>query len=130
MTPGSLVFLALMFAVLWLLLIRPQRRRQLEQQRMMDALEVGDEIVTVGGLFGHVRAIDGDELQVEIAPGTTVRVARRAVASVFETDGDDEAAAEGEEPVAEAAPDPAAEAAPEPAEPLEEPADPARPPVT
>ena len=105
MTPGSLVFLGLMFAVLWLLLIRPQRRRQLEQQRMMDALEVGDEIVTVGGLFGHVRAIDGDELRLEIAPGTTVRVARRAVATVFEPE-DDESAAGDDEAVAETAAEP------------------------
>ncbi len=49
---------------------------------MVEQLEVGAEILTVGGLFGHVRSIDGNEVQVEIAPGTTVRLAMRAIATV------------------------------------------------
>jgi preprotein translocase subunit YajC len=59
---------------------------------MQDTLAVGDEIITAGGLHGEVTAIDETVLHVEIAPGTVVRVDRRAVAARVEpepTDADD-----------------------------------------
>jgi preprotein translocase subunit YajC len=84
---AQLVILVAMFALLWLLLIRPQAKRKLAQQRLLSSVEVGDEILTAGGLYGYVRAIGGaDELEVEIAPGTRVRMARRAVAAVIPPD--------------------------------------------
>jgi preprotein translocase subunit YajC len=73
----------LLLAALWLLLIRPAQRRQRQQQQMLSAVEVGDEIVTAGGLYGTVRALEEDELRLEIAPGIEVRVARRAVAGII-----------------------------------------------
>jgi preprotein translocase subunit YajC len=82
---GQLIVIVAMFALLWLLLIRPQRRRQAEQQQLQSSIEVGDEILTLGGLYGHVRELlDDDDILVEIAPGTNVRLARRAVAGVVE----------------------------------------------
>ena len=66
------------------MLIRPQRRRQQEAQRLLESIGVGKEIVTAGGLYGTVTAIDGDEVRVEIADGVEVRVAKRAVAGVVE----------------------------------------------
>ena len=57
---------------------------------MQDAIDVGDEIVTAGGMYGFVTAIGDDELEVEIAPGTIVRVATRAVAGRIDPDVDDE----------------------------------------
>jgi preprotein translocase subunit YajC len=65
---GLLVIVAL-FVVFWLLLIRPQRRRQRAQEEMIASLRVGDEIVTAGGLYGDITAIEGDEGHVEIADG-------------------------------------------------------------
>jgi preprotein translocase subunit YajC len=82
---GQLIIIVAMFALLWLLLIRPQRKRLVEQRELHASIEVGDEILTAGGLYGHVRALgDEDDLVVEIAPGTNVRIARRAVAGVVE----------------------------------------------
>jgi preprotein translocase subunit YajC len=80
---GFLILIIGLFVLLWILFIRPQRRRQVAQQQMLEELEPGVEILTAGGLYGTVRAIDGDELTVEIAPGTDVRLARRAVAAVI-----------------------------------------------
>ena len=57
---------------------------------MQDSIDVGDEIVTAGGMYGFVTAIGDDELEVEIAPGTIVRVATRAVAGRIDPDDDDE----------------------------------------
>ena len=81
---GALIIIILLFGLGWLLLIRPQRRKQMQQRQMQEALEPGVEILTAGGLYGFVRSIDeNDEVTVEIAPGTNVRIARRAVAAVI-----------------------------------------------
>jgi preprotein translocase subunit YajC len=94
---GLLVIVAL-FALFWLLVIRPQRRRQRTQAAMIRGLEVGDEIVTAGGIYGEITGLDDDEVRVEIADGVEVRVARRAVAGVFGEDAEDEEPDEGPEP--------------------------------
>jgi preprotein translocase subunit YajC len=79
--PGYLLILFLLLA-LWLLLIRPAQRRQKQQQALLASIEVGDEIVTAGGLYGTVKALQDDEVRVEIAPEIEVRIARRAVAGI------------------------------------------------
>jgi preprotein translocase subunit YajC len=88
---GFLIILVVVFGLMWILFIRPQKRRQLAQRQMLQDVEPGAEILTAGGLYGTVRAIDGDELTVEIAPGTNVRLARRAVAGVIPPDEPEEA---------------------------------------
>jgi preprotein translocase subunit YajC len=80
---GQLIVLVAMFALLWLFLIRPQRRRAQAHRDLLTKVEIGDEILTVGGLIGRVRSAQDEELVLEIAPGTNVRVARRSVASVL-----------------------------------------------
>jgi preprotein translocase subunit YajC len=57
---------------------------------MQDSIDVGDEIVTAGGLYGYVSAIGDDELEVEIAAGTIVRVATRAIAGRIDPDDEEE----------------------------------------
>ncbi len=85
MEPGGLIVLVALFVGFWLLVIRPQRRRAQEQRALHESVAVGDEIVTLGGLLGRVKSIDetDDTLEVEIAPGTNVRVVRRGVATVL-----------------------------------------------
>jgi preprotein translocase subunit YajC len=95
-----LVLLALAFVLMWLLMIRPQRRKQNEQLRMQENLRIGEEIVTAGGVYGTVTALDEDEVGVEIAEGVVVRVARRAIAGVIPPDeepDDEEEVVEGVE---------------------------------
>ena len=80
----QLIILVAMFALLWVIVIMPGRRRAQAQRQLVASVEVGDEILTVGGLYGRVDGVSGDdELLVEIAPDTQVRVARRAVAAVM-----------------------------------------------
>ena len=88
---AQLIVIVAMFALLWLFLIAPQRRRAQAQRELLASVKVGDEILTVGGLYGHVRAIDeDDDLDVEIAEGLQVRIARRAVAAVIPPDDEEE----------------------------------------
>ena len=76
---GNLIFLALMFAAFYFLLIRPQRKRVEAQRQMQSSLQLGDEIVTSGGLVATVRRLDADVLTVELSPGVEARVSRRFV---------------------------------------------------
>ena len=77
------LFILVLLAVVWFFLIRPRQRQMRAQQQQVSALQVGDEIVTAGGLYGTVKAIDDSDLQLEIAPEVVVRVARRAVAAIL-----------------------------------------------
>ena len=98
----QLILIVAMFALLWLFLIRPQRARAQAHRELVTRVDIGDEILTVGGLYGNVIEIDDDDdLMLEIAPGTRVRIARRAVAAVVPPDEETEeetlAIEEGEE---------------------------------
>jgi preprotein translocase subunit YajC len=70
------------FGFLWLVLVRPQRRRQNQQQLMLDDLRVGDEVITAGGLHAVITEFgDDDVLRIRIAPNVEVELDRRAVAA-------------------------------------------------
>jgi len=84
-----LIFIAVMVGLMWLVVIRPQRRRTTEQLAMISTLSVGDEVVTAGGVYGLITAIDEDVLTVEIAPDITVRVARGAITGVMNSEQKD-----------------------------------------
>jgi preprotein translocase subunit YajC len=87
---SAYIFVLALLALVWFMLIRPQRRRQQEAQRLLETISVGKEIVTAGGLYGRVTAVDGDEVRVEIADGVEVRLAKRAVAGVVSEDEEPE----------------------------------------
>ena len=95
---AQLILIVAMFVLLWLFLIRPQRARAQAHRQLLTRVDVGDEILTVGGLYGSIVAIDeDDDLILEIAPGTQVRIARRAVAAVVPPDEETPALEEGKE---------------------------------
>ena len=89
---GLLIIVAL-FGLMYVLMIRPQRAKAQAQQRLLGTVEPGDEILTVGGLYGIVQELEpddeGGDLIVEIADGIHVRIARRALATVVKPDDDD-----------------------------------------
>jgi preprotein translocase subunit YajC len=96
---SSSFFLVILLGVgaLWLIVIRPQRRKQKLQRSMQTELAIGDEIITAGGVYGTVTQIDDDDVHVEIAPNVEVRLARRAIAAHF-TEHEPEAADASVEP--------------------------------
>ncbi len=75
---------------LYFIMIRPQKKRMQQQQSLLRSLEVGDEVLTIGGIFGVIRHIDeeGDELTIEVAPGSTLRIVKSAVARTIEVADD------------------------------------------
>jgi preprotein translocase subunit YajC len=100
--------MVLMLGVMYVLMIRPQRQRQAQQQAMIDGCGVGDDVLTTGGIYGTVTQTDGDDIVVEIANGVTVHMTRRGIAAVLPPeDGEVEEVAEEEvEAVDEADEDP------------------------
>jgi len=97
----GILIIAVLFGVLWFAMIRPQRAKVQAQQRLLNTVEVGDEILTVGGIYGIVQELepdeDGGDLIVEIADGIHVRVARKALATVIKPEDDDEDDADGDD---------------------------------
>ncbi len=73
---GMLVPMAAIFLIFYFLLIRPQQRRQKDQEKLLKAIEKGDQVVTAGGLHGKVVGVTDDTLTIEIAAlkGERVRV--------------------------------------------------------
>jgi len=90
----GILIIVLLFGVLWFAMIRPQRAKAQAQQRMLGMVAPGDEILTVGGIYGIVQELepdeDGGDLIVEIADGIHVRIARKALATVIKPEDDDE----------------------------------------
>jgi len=76
------LLMALFFVALYFLMIRPQQKRRRETEQMQRAMGPGDEVVTVGGLYGEVVDIVDDIVTLEIAPGVHARYARAAIGKV------------------------------------------------
>ena len=83
---GPLIVIIALVVLAWVFLAMPQRRRRRMHEAMQDSLEVGDEIITAGGLHATVRELGDDELRIEIAPGLVATLDRRAVAAVARED--------------------------------------------
>ncbi|MFQ5347448.1 MAG: preprotein translocase subunit YajC [Rhodothalassiaceae bacterium] len=83
---GSLLDMLLPFAlvglIFYFLLIRPQQKRMKQHRAMIESVRRGDTIVTSGGIIGKVTKVADDEVQVEIADGTRVRVVKGTIAEV------------------------------------------------
>ena len=71
--------LLLILGVFWFLIIRPQQKKQKEQQAMIDNLKKGDKVVTNGGLFGTIMKVGDDRITLEIANKVQVQVERQQV---------------------------------------------------
>ena len=73
-------FLVFMFVIFYFLIIRPQRKRQQDQQAILASLKPGDRIITIGGIYGQIESMAEDSLIIKVESGTNLRIARQAVA--------------------------------------------------
>ena len=100
MNGSGFLILIVAFGFLWFVLIRPQKRRQLEAARLLNAVQVGSEVLTAGGIYGEVTEVHDDDVMVRIAPELEVRVARKAIGAVIppQEPADAEPEVEADEP--------------------------------
>jgi preprotein translocase subunit YajC len=78
-----MLLMAIIFAIFYFLLIMPMRKRQKKQQQMLSALKKGDEVITGGGIFGRVAALDEERgfVILQISDNTKIKVLRSAISS-------------------------------------------------
>jgi len=75
-----IVFLVLIFAMFYFLMIRPQRKRQKEHQKLVEELNKGDNVITAGGIYGVIESLSEDSIVIKVESGVTMRVAKGSVA--------------------------------------------------
>ena len=83
-----LIIMALMLGVMYVLMVRPQRQKQSQQQAMINDASVGDDVLTTGGIYGTITQAEGDDVVVEIASGISVHMTRRGIAAVLPPEED------------------------------------------
>lgn len=76
------LILILLFVVAWVILIVPKQRELKRHNALVAGLSVGDDVMTGSGIYGTIVSIDGDLVEMQIAPGVEIRIARRAIASL------------------------------------------------
>jgi len=104
---SSLILMVALFAIMYLMLIRPQKKKEKETQAMRNSLGVGDEIVTIGGFYGKIVKVKNDRLVIQCgADKTRLEIAKWAVSSVVSKAGTEEALVETKEEETTAKPSP------------------------
>jgi preprotein translocase subunit YajC len=76
----ALLYLGILVVAFLLLIVRPQRRQMAAHRALVATLRVGDEVVTSGGIYGTIQTLDDEAVELEVAPGVVLRVARGAIA--------------------------------------------------
>jgi preprotein translocase subunit YajC len=96
-----LLFFVVMGGIFYLLLIRPQQRQRRAQRALVESIDVGDEVITMSGIFGTVRGVDDESVTLEVSPGVQMKLLKGAVArklvyneDEYEDGGDDQEAGE------------------------------------
>lgn len=84
---GFLLPLLILGGLFYVMLFLPRRRQQKKAQEMLDSITVGDDIRTIGGIYGRIRSEDDETYTIDLGDGTKMRIAKRAVA---ERIGDDD----------------------------------------
>jgi len=82
-----LLMMVVLFGAMYFLMIRPQQRRRREMEAMQSSIGPGEEVITVGGLYGKVVDMDDETITLEVAPGVTNRFARGAINRVVPKPG-------------------------------------------
>jgi preprotein translocase subunit YajC len=92
-TVAPFLILLAIAALFWIVMIRPAQSRQRAMTRMQRGIGLGDEVMLTSGIFGVVRALDEESVQVEVADGVSLKVVRGAVGRVVAPAGRDQDAA-------------------------------------
>lgn len=78
---GLLLYCLIVFAVIYLFMVRPNKKRMAEYQKMVDSIQVGNRILAAG-IYGTVKKIGERTIEMEIAPGVVIEVSKNSIASV------------------------------------------------
>ena len=79
---SSFIWLIVFFGIMYFLMIRPQQKQQKKRQEILNSLEKGDKVVTIGGIHGTIISLNDKDLVLEIAPNVRITIQRTAVGFV------------------------------------------------
>src|SRR5690554_4801572 len=83
--PGMLlIWMIVVFAVFWIMMVMPQRKQQKKREAMLNALKKGDKVITIGGIHGEITKIDGDDILLRVGDKVELKMLRSAVSRVKE----------------------------------------------
>jgi preprotein translocase subunit YajC len=82
-----ILIIVVLFGVLYMTMIRPQRNRQRQAQQMQSTVTPGARIRTTAGMYGTIKSVEDQDVVVEVAPGVNIRMLRRAVMDVVQDGG-------------------------------------------
>lgn len=74
-----IIMMVLIFVVMWLLMIRPQQKRQKEMNKFRDSLQKGQKVITAGGIYGTIREIDDTAVLIEVDANVKIRIAKSMI---------------------------------------------------
>jgi preprotein translocase subunit YajC len=74
-----IVFMVLLFGIFYFLIIRPQSKKQKEHMNLLNNLQVGDRIITIGGIYGRIESIREDSYVIKVESGELIRMAKNAI---------------------------------------------------
>ena len=78
---GMLIYCLIVFAIIYFLMVRPNKKRMAEYQKMLDSVKVGDRVLAAG-IYGKVKEIDGKVIKMEIAKGVVIEINKNAIVNV------------------------------------------------
>jgi len=76
---GMIIFLAVIFAIMYFLMIRPRQKQQKQHEAMMQELRAGDRVIIAGGIYGQIESLGEDTVILKIESGATMKVARNSI---------------------------------------------------
>ena len=94
---GMILWIVVLFALMYFLMVRPQKKQQDKHKQMLNRLNPNDRILTVGGITGYVRQVTDDYIYVEIADGLVIELSKPYIATVLQDDEEELPAEDAEE---------------------------------
>lgn len=80
---SMLPMIAILVFFMYFMVIRPQSKRNKEQKKLMESLQQGDEVMTIGGILGKIEKIDADLVTLTIAANTAITIQKNAISNVL-----------------------------------------------
>jgi len=82
--------LIVIFAIFYFMVIRPQQKREKDRRNMLSSLKEGDDIITIGGIYGKILNLKEDIVTLDVGDKIKIKVTRAAIGNVLKTSGKDE----------------------------------------
>jgi preprotein translocase subunit YajC len=79
---GTVIYFIFIFGIFYLVLIRPQQKRQKQHKQMVEGLKVNDEIITAGGIFGTITRVKDNSVWLKVADKVEIEVLKSSISTV------------------------------------------------